>query len=187
MSTVMVTLRFRGGGSLTFQDGDRPRQRVVPGETFDVTAETAAVLLDDPDVILASDTDGEGDPAVVVVAPEPPEPVKPPTKADLQERATELGLQLPSRATVADLTSAIEAKEAELAAVQVIEATAGSGADSGGPDGAGGDATPPATSDTDGEGDDEGDPTLGHQSDLTTPVAGTITVDSLPASARIAG
>lgn len=97
MASETVTLRFGGGGSLTFRDGLGVHRRVQKGEPFDVDAETAVILL-------ATDA------GVERIWPSPAEPMalEDLTVAQLRERADALGLEVPAKTRKADLVTAIE-------------------------------------------------------------------------------
>ena len=116
MTEMTTTLVLAGkGGSLSFRDGSGAKRRVLPGVPFEVDADTAAILLGDPNVTPFAEPDrgsARNEPAV----PDAP------TAADLRARAVALGLTVNSRDTKADLSEAIAAEETRLA----DEATASS-------------------------------------------------------------
>jgi hypothetical protein len=176
MADTDVTLRLDGRGSLTFRDAPGSRwRRVRGGETFTAPRAVAVVLLADPNVSIVEDlaTPAAGTVTLDASSPAPHAP----TRADLVAQAEGLGLVVKARATIADLTGAIAAEEGRLAAAaEEAEHDEASDAPEGGETSAG---AP--------EVDDEQDPTLGHRSDLTAPAAGTVTLDSLPPSARVQG
>jgi hypothetical protein len=107
MATTTDRLVLLGGADLGFRDGSGAKRRVVRGEEFEVDADTAEILLTDPNVQRAADvprgTTGE---AATPSAP---------TKAELRARATELALDVPTRATNAEIAAAIDAEESRLA------------------------------------------------------------------------
>ncbi len=93
-----------GAADLSFRDGSGAKRRVLPGVPFEVDADTAAILLGDPNVTAYADPD-EGS------ARNDGEP----TAAQLRERAAELGLTLRARDTKAEIAAAIAAEETRLA------------------------------------------------------------------------
>lgn len=104
----MTTLIYRGGATLTFGSGSG-RRVVKRGESFEVSAELATVLLADPAV------EGYEAPAVSADVPRETPEAAAPTKAQLLEVAAALGLELPKRATNDAITAAIAAEEQRLA------------------------------------------------------------------------
>lgn len=168
----MKTLVYSGGSTLTFGSG-RARRTVKRDEPFEVDDDLGKVLLRDRHVN----------------AYEPPEPVEvprgtaatassdgdvtpAPTKAQLLERASALGLELSKRATNDAITAAIAAEEQRLA--DEAAATA-------------------ATASSDGEGDQGGstpadDPDAVATGEAGTPPAettGAITLGDLPEGGKV--
>lgn len=163
-----TTLRYEGRGSLSFRDGSNTKRKVVADEFFLVDDETAEILLTDPNVVPFDLP--RGNPATGE-AGTPPAPSAP-TKAQLVARAEELTLELPKRATNAQLTAAIAAEEARLA----DEAAAAAAAE----------ASSSGEGDQGGEGTPADDPDATATGEAGTPpetVPGAITLGDLPAGA----
>lgn len=168
MADTDVTLRYGGGGSLTFADASGARHVVRKGEPFTADARTAAILLRDPTVARVQ-VEPAG-PMLSVVPDEAPD-LEELTVAQLRERAVSLGLEVPARARKADLVAAIT--DATSAAPDPDEGGAFSPADEPDAESSGEAGTPPVL-------DEEGDP-------LPPPTpssAGTITLGDLPPGAR---
>ena len=171
MADAHVTLRYGGGGSLTFADASGARHRVLKGAAFSTDARTAAMLLRDPSVTRADQPAEPAPGPTLVVVPDEPAEI---TVAQLRTRAEALGLSVPARARKADLVAAIATAEmAPEPAAEPDEGGTSTPADD--PD-----ATSSEEAGTPPDIDEEGDP-------IPPPApstAGTITLADLPPGAR---
>jgi hypothetical protein len=162
----MATLLYSGGSTLTFGSG-RDRRTIKNGEPFEVSDTLAMHLLADPHISLAPAAEASGD-AGADVPRETSLVTK--TKAELQAIAAELGLELPKRATNAELVASIEAEQTRLADEAAL-----------------------ASGDGEGEGDEGGedapgdDPTASADGEPGTPPSstGAVTLGDLPAGAKV--
>src|SRR4051794_32545228 len=96
-----TNLRYEGRGDLSFRDGSNAKRKVGAGESFAVDPDTAAILLQDPNVVpddlpRGNSGDAPQGSSDVVVAP---------TKKELRAHADALGLELRSKATNDELTA----------------------------------------------------------------------------------
>jgi hypothetical protein len=159
----MATLLYTGGSTLTFGSG-RDRRTVTHGKPFEVSETLAAVLLKDPHIELAPVDDGADSdvPRETTLVEKP--------KAELRAIAAELGLELPTRATNAELVASIEAEQARLAEEAPAASDDGEG-DQGGEDAPGDDPEASAT-------EEPGTPPSS---------TGAVTLGDLPTGAKVHG
>lgn len=103
MAPSTTSLRYDGGGSLTFRDESGHRRTVTHTATFEVDQTTAEILMRDPSVV----------PADEAPSGSPQTPTRPAidlataTKSELLEHAARLGLDVSRRMNVDDIRSAI--------------------------------------------------------------------------------
>lgn len=189
------SLRYEGGGTLTFADGAGVRRRVLHGASFDVDAQTAAILLRDPDVHPATEGEdlprGNSAPAIDIDQGRPPDVDETPPQIDLTtakkkamlEYAALLGLEITTRTKIDDVRASIEAelaRRAELRAPLVDEAAVALVSDSDEGD-QGGDGTPADDPDASASGEAGPPPSTGEDT------GGAVTLGDLPSGAVVKG